>query len=169
MTPGEIETELEAHHRAGFAWSLACCGRDREEAEDVLQTSYLKILDGRAEFAGRSSFKTFLFGVIRKTASESRRRRRSAELFLGRPERIAPPPPEPVPEERLALLRALARLPRRQREVLDLVFYVGMTVEEAGRVLGVSAGSARAHYDRGKRRMARILAVRTAGVEESHG
>ncbi len=156
MTPGEIEAELEAHHRAGFAWSLACCGRNREEAEDVLQTSYLKILDGRAQFAGRSSFKTFLFGVIRRTASESRRRRRIAELFFGRPERT-PPAPEPVPEERLDLLGALARLPRRQREVLDLVFYVGMTVEEAGQVLGVSAGSARAHYDRGKRRMARIL------------
>jgi len=156
MTPGEIEAELEAHHRAGFAWSLACCGRDREEAEDVLQTSYLKILDGRAEFAGRSSFKTFLFGVIRRTASESRRRRRIAELFLGRPERAAPPP-EPVSEERLALLAALARLPRRQREMLDLVFYVGMTVDEAGQVLGVSAGTARTHYDRGKRRVARIL------------
>jgi RNA polymerase sigma-70 factor (ECF subfamily) len=156
MTPGEIEAELEAHHRAGFAWSLACCGRDREEAEDVLQSSYLKILDGRAEFAGRSSFKTFLFGVIRRTASESRRRRRIAELFLGRPARMAPPP-EPAHEERLALLAALERLPRRQREVLDLVFYVGMTVEEAGQVLGVSSGSARAHYDRGKRRMARIL------------
>jgi RNA polymerase sigma-70 factor (ECF subfamily) len=168
MTPGEIEAELEAHHRAGFAWSLACCGRDREDAEDVLQTSYLKILDGRAEFAGRSSFRTFLFGVIRRTASESRRRRRIPELFLGRPERIAPPP-EPVPEERLALLAALARLPRRQREVLDLVFYVGMTVEEAGQVLGVSAGTARAHYDRGKKRMVSILGGGTPVPKESHG
>ena len=158
MTRGEIEAELEAHHRAGFAWSLACCGRDREETEDVLQTSYLKILDGRAEFAGQSAFKTFLFGVIRRTAAEARRRRRIAEIFRARPER-RPPPAEDLPEDRLALLDALARLPRRQREVLELVFYVGLTVEEAGAALGVSAGSARAHYGRGKRRMARLLGM----------
>ena len=168
MTRGEIEAELEAHHRAGFAWSLGCCGRDREEAEDVLQASYLKILDGRADFAGRSSFKTFLFGVIRRTASESRRRRRVAELFFGR-SRPAGPPPDQVPEERLALLTALARLPRRQREVLELVFYAGMTLEEAARVMGVSAGSARAHYDRAKKRMAKLLEAPSATREESHG
>ncbi|HEY6051512.1 MAG TPA: sigma-70 family RNA polymerase sigma factor [Thermoanaerobaculia bacterium] len=167
MTPGEIEAELESHHRAGFAWSLACCGRNREEAEDVLQASYLKILDGRAEFAERSSFKTFLFGVIRRTASEARRRRRVAEIFLGRPRPSAPP--DPVPEDRLDLLAALAKLPRRQREVLDLVFYAAMTVEEAARVMGVSAGSARAHYDRAKKRMAKLLDAPSPSREESHG
>jgi RNA polymerase sigma-70 factor (ECF subfamily) len=169
MTRGEIEAELEAHHRAGFAWSLACCGRDREEAEDVLQTAYLKILDGRAEFAGRSAFKTFLFGVIRRTASEARRRRRFAGIFLSRPGRSRPEAVEDVPEERLALLDALARLPRRQREVLELVFYVGLTVEEAGETLGVSAGSARVHYGRGKRAMARLLGIAAPGTGASRG
>src|SRR6476620_2447951 len=114
MTPGEIEAELEAHHRAGFAWSLACCGRDREEAEDVLQASYLKILDGRAEFAGKSSFKTFLFGVIRKTASEARRRRTVREWFGAHPVRPPRTVTENASEDRLALLGALAKLPRRQ-------------------------------------------------------
>ena len=160
MTPGEIEAELEAHHRAGFAWSLACCGRDREEAEDVLQASYLKILDGRAEFAGRSSFKTFLFGVIRKTASEARRRRIVRDWFGAHPVRTPRTTTEnasDASDDRLALLGALAKLPRRQREVLELVFYVGLTVEEAGEALGVSPGTARVHYDRGKRRMASLL------------
>jgi RNA polymerase sigma-70 factor (ECF subfamily) len=159
MTPGEIEAELEAHHRAGFAWSLACCGRDREEAEDVLQASYLKILDGRAEFAGRSSFKTFLFGVIRKTASEARRRRIVRDWFGAHSLRTPPTVTENASEDRLALLAALVKLPRRQREVLDLVFYVGLTVEEAAQTLGVSPGTARVHYDRGKRRMASLLGI----------
>ena len=161
MTPGEIEAELEAHHRAGFAWSLACCGRDREEAEDVLQASYVKILDGRAEFAGRSSFKTFLFGVIRKTASEARRRRIVRDWFGAHPVRT-PRTTEnasDASDDRLALLGALAKLPRRQREVLELVFYVGLTVEEAAETLGVSPGTARVHYDRGKRRMASLLGI----------
>jgi len=36
--------------------------------------SYLKILEGRARHAGGSAFKTWLFGVIRMTAREQRRR-----------------------------------------------------------------------------------------------
>ena len=62
---------------------MACCGRNRERAEDVLQTSYLKILDGRARFRERSSFKTFLFGVIRRTAAEERRRTAINRLIFG--------------------------------------------------------------------------------------
>ena len=36
------------------------------EAEEVLQTVYLKIFEGNARFRGESSLKTWLFAVIRK-------------------------------------------------------------------------------------------------------
>jgi RNA polymerase sigma-70 factor (ECF subfamily) len=158
MTPSEIEGQLEHLHPAGFAWALACCGRNREEAADVLQTSYLKILDGRARFLGRSTFKTFLFGVIRRTASEERRRSALRALLLGEwgSDRRGVSPGE-APEERMTVLAALARLSRRQREVLELVFYMGMTVQETAEVLAISVGSARLHYDRGKKRLVRHL------------
>jgi RNA polymerase sigma factor (sigma-70 family) len=158
MTPAETEIELEGLHPAGFAWALACCGRRREEAEDVLQAAYLKILDGRAAFSGRSSVKTFFFGVIRRTAAEQRRKTAISRLFFGgRSEREQAAAGEPEPVERLALRAALGRLPRRQREVLDLVFSMGMTVQETAETLSISIGSARVHYDRGKRRLAILL------------
>ena len=116
MTPSEIEVELERLHPAGFAWALACCCWNREDALDVLQTSYLKLLDGRARFGGQSSFKTFLFGVIRHTASEERRRSILRRAWLTRSsDRATPPAPIAGPEDRLALLAALSRLSRRQR------------------------------------------------------
>lgn len=162
MTPAETRAEIERLHAAGFAWSMACCGRDRERAEDVLQTSYLKILDGRARFEGRSSFKTFLFGVIRRTAAEERRRAALAALFIGRdgarPER---PAGEAAAVDRLAFAAAVARLPRRQREVLELVFAQGMTLEESAETLSISTGSASRHYARGKERLAALLRRRT--------
>jgi RNA polymerase sigma factor (sigma-70 family) len=161
MTPNEIRAEIERLHAAGFAWAMACCGRKRERAEDVLQTSYLKILDGRARFEGRSTFRTFLFGVIRRTASEERRRSAVAELFRRRAETESEAAPRAADDaaavDRLALRRALAGLPRRQREVLELVFAFGMTVREAAETLAISVGSASVHYDRAKKRLAALL------------
>src|SRR2546425_4260061 len=75
MDIAEFKVELEKLHSASFGWALSCCGRDRAEAEEVLQMVYLKILEGKARFRGESSLKTWLFAVIRKTAATEYRRR----------------------------------------------------------------------------------------------
>ena len=167
MNAADLEGELERLHPASFSWALNCCGRNREDAEDVLQTSYVKILEGRARFDGRSSFKTFLFGVIRKTAAESRRRNilrvsKLSNLFLQH--RTVPTSADPEEtasrsEDVSRLRRALVRLARRQREVVELVFGQELTLEEAARVLGISVGSARSHYHRAKKRLAGAFEV----------
>ena len=155
-----LRRDIEQLHDASFAWALACCAWRREEAEDVLQTAYVKVLDGRARFDGRASVKTWLFAVIRNTAAD---RRRSSWLRMLGLERLRREPvvetTAPVGDDgRGARVRAaLAGLAARQREVLDLVFFHDLTIEEAARVMGVSLGSARVHYERGKKRLAERL------------
>ena len=168
-TRSELEEELSRNHQASFGWALNCCRGNDADAADVLQDAYLKVLEGRARFEGRSTFRTFLFGVIRRTAQERRRRRRvrrAVVWMLG-----GDPPPAEDPshvvqrsERTRRLAEALGRLSARQREVLQLVFYEGMTIAEAATAMGTSVGTARTHYERGKRRMRRLLASDSEGV-----
>jgi len=154
-----LQRELADLHPKSFGWAVACCLYDRVEAEEVLQTSYLKVLSGRARFDRRSSFKTWLFGVIRRTAGEARRRRFLGQLLLARMERFRPEPAAPVAETRddRAVLSLLRRLAPRQREVLELVFYQDLSLAEAAAVMRVSVGAARVHYHRGKEKLREAL------------
>lgn len=161
MERSEIDRLLEELHPSSWGWALACCDRNRDDAEEVLQMAYLKVMDGRARYDGRSAFKTWLFAVIRKTALEywrwGRVRRRLREVFIPR---VAEQDDETrvVHRERSRqLIAALGRLARRQREVLELVFYHDMTIEAAAATLGISAGAARVHYDRGKKKIREVL------------
>jgi RNA polymerase sigma factor (sigma-70 family) len=154
-----IEQELAALHGPSFGWALACCRRRRDDAEDVLQDVYTKVLSGRAVFRGQSTFKTWLFGVIRLTSLEHRRFRwlRRSESLREEPAEVPASAPHVDRETAEALARALAELSDRQREVLHLVFYEGLSIEEAARVMGVALGTARTHYERGKAGLLAIL------------
>jgi RNA polymerase sigma factor (sigma-70 family) len=162
MDTATLRRHLEDCHRECYAWTLSCCDRDSAEADDVLQTAYLKVLDGRARFDGHSSFRTWLFGVIRHTAADERRRRivrrlRHAVLGHDMAARDDSTLHAESAERQTALRDALAHLPRRQREVLLLVFYHSLTIHEAAQALGIGLGSARTHYERGKRRLRELL------------
>ena len=167
MSRARLEADLEELHPASFGWALGCCNGDRGEAEDVLQIAYVKVLEGRARFDGGSAFKTWLFAVIRRTAAERRRGRWLRSLALARwPTGRGAPQSATTPEalasgaEKARSLRdALLALPARQRELLHLVFYEDLSLEEAARVAGVSVGSARTHYHRGKARLRALLAA----------
>ena len=125
----------------------------------------MRILSGRARFAGRSSLKTWLFGVIRYAAMEEMRRRAlwsARSVDVARAIDVADPADGAQrmveqAEQRAALRLALESLSPRQRESLQLVFYHGMTIEEAAGVMQISTGAARTHYDRGKKTLAKRL------------
>jgi len=158
LDEADLRDALEALHVDSFGWALSCCRRRRDEAENVLQLVYVKVLSGKAVFDGKSSFKTWLFAVIRKTAAHEYRMELFRRLRLSRIPK--PLDGKPDAEQRgveMRLKEALGKLPARQREVLQLVFYHDLSIVEAAKVMGVGIGSARTHYERGKKQMRRRL------------
>lgn len=159
---------LREQHTRSFGWALACCSWRREQAEDVLQEAYLRVLDGRARFGGQSAPGTWFFSVIKRVAAESVRRQRRRDLLklqvlhgaapdAGEPARVEDEMQLEQAESAAALRVALLQLPQRQREVLHLVFYSELTLEQTALVLQISVGSVRTHYHRGKTALAQLL------------
>lgn len=162
-----LHLQLARLHEASFRWALSCCLGQHSEAEDVLQAAYLKVLEGKARFGGRSSLKTWFFSVIRYTAASRRRRRSLRSMLLRDPKRSEPAPEVLTPEQEAASLErrqklsaAIAALPTRQREVMELVFGHDLSLSEASEILDLSLGSVRTHYARGKAAMLRVLETR---------
>lgn len=154
--------ELEQLHDQCFSWALTCTRGHRTEAEDVLQMTYLAIVEGHARFDGGSSLKTWMFAVIRNQARSRWRRVRHALQSLTRLASYAAVEQgsdEPHAEDADRLMAAWNALPHRQREVLDLVFYRGLAIAEAAEVLGIGLGTARTHYERGKAALRSQLAA----------
>ncbi|MFD2034255.1 RNA polymerase sigma factor [Belliella marina] len=142
----------ELHHEA-YLWSRQCCGFDEELAKDVLQHVYLKIWEEKAKYRAESKVKTWLFSVIRFTALEWLKRDQktvslNADFDLAEPDKI----PEATSHEEL-----IQMLPERQKEILLLVFYHQMTLEKAAEVMEVTLGTARVHYDRGKKKLKELI------------
>ena len=162
----ETLSHLEALHHDAFGWAVSCCAGDWHRGEDVLQVAYTKVLRGAVRFEGRSTFKTWWFGVIRLTALEEARRARRWLAFLDRwraePEMQETTAPMTDDLELAILANALRELSERQREVLHLTFYQRLSLSEAAEVMQVSVGSVRQHYERGKKRLREMLQTQRA-------
>ncbi len=132
---------------------------------EIVQQTYLQVIEGRADLLGADDPVAFLFGVARRVAASRRRRRsiwgRILRLELGRSP-VAPAAVDPESEARKnetahKVREAMGRLQGRQLELVELVFLHDMTIEQAARLLDLSVGTARTHYHRAKQKLAKLL------------
>jgi RNA polymerase sigma-70 factor (ECF subfamily) len=125
---------------------VASLVRDRAAAEEVTATAFERAYRKRSRFdPGRGEPRAWLFGIARNAAlDELRRRGRQAEL-AAEPADLAEPRPHESAEEaerRLAVSAALATLEPRERELIALKFFAGLSNAEIGAVVGVSESNA---------------------------
>jgi RNA polymerase sigma-70 factor (ECF subfamily) len=138
-------------------------------AEDVAQEVCLAVLTALPRYRdmGRP-FASFVFGIASHKVADARRT--AARLAIPTDDLPDSPDDQPGPEEaavcRLEAQRAralLARLPGNQRELLVLRVLTGLSAEETGAALGMSAGAVRVAQHRA---LARLRAI---AVEEFYG
>jgi RNA polymerase sigma-70 factor (ECF subfamily) len=120
--------------------------RDRAAAEDVTATAFERAYRKRSRFnPKRGSRRAWLFGIARNAALDELRRRSRAARISAEPVDDTSPPPEDAADLglRLAVVRAaFERLGPRERELISLKFFAGLSNAEIAALLGVSESNA---------------------------
>ncbi len=131
---------------------------DRPSAEDVVQEAFCDLYRRWDRLAKADSALYYVrSSVLNGCRSVLRRRvvrRTSVEYELPA---ISPETAVLNGEERVELIRALGRLPDRQREALVLRFYLDLSDEEISRVMGIRQSTVRSNAHRGLAALARVL------------
>jgi RNA polymerase sigma factor (sigma-70 family) len=138
----ELYRESRDHVYAYVAGLL----RDRAAAEDVTATAFERAYRKRSRFdPKRGSPRAWLFGIARNAALDELRRRGRMARMDAEPVDDALPSPEDAAELglRIAVVRgAFERLAPRDRELLSLKFFAGLSNAEIAALLGVSESNA---------------------------
>ena len=153
-------TELYAGHWASLvrlAWLLV---RDQAVAEEVVQDAFIAVHARWAALRSTDRAEAYLRRAVVNGARSSLRHRGVEQRHLAREQgdsRRAYGATSQASAEQTAIdhettsgmVRALSALPRRQREVLTLRYYLDLSEAQIADALGISTGSVKAHAHRG--------------------
>jgi len=154
-----FEQVFDESFRAVYAHVLRRAGPS--EADDAVAEVFLVAWRRIDEVPADA--KPWLLGVARRVLANQRRAagRRASLLVRTRADtaREAVEPPDPP-----SVLRALDRVSARDREILLLIAWDGLSIEEAAQALGCSRGAAKVRFHRAKRRLRSALDALEPGV-----
>lgn len=133
--------------------------READHAADLLGETMLVAWRRRAGApADPRELRPWLFGIARMSlrghGRDKRRRLRLTEKVAAH----APIPPELDDALALDVRAAIAALPIKQRELVELVHWEGMTLADAATVVGINASTARGRYAKARQTLEATLA-----------
>jgi RNA polymerase sigma factor (sigma-70 family) len=156
----------DTHHLAilRYLWSLT---DDRGLAEEILQDTLVAVWKGAGTFEGRSTVLTWLIGIARRQAHNSRRRRSLPRVDLAELEALPDSGPDPedlvlAGAERDQLAEAIRGLAPVHREILNLTFTQELSYAEMATIAGVPEGTIKSRLSNAKR----ALRARLHAIEE---
>lgn len=134
-----------------YRWALSLAA-DPDDADDVVQETFVIAYRKLATYDGSGAFSSWLYTIARRAARQRRRstarRRALLERSAGWPDPVYLTDPGARVDRAAAmdLIRECFRgLPRKQREIFDLVDIQGLTPSEAAQLTKTKATTVRAH------------------------
>lgn len=149
-------------------YNLACwLTRDRTEAEDLVQETYMKALRGFSSFQQGTNFRAWIYRILRNSFLTSKTGLNNAASFDDVDESLPEPSTDETPEsvlvaryERESLERALEALPVNFREVILLCDLEEMSYQEIGEALAIPVGTVMSRLYRARKALRASLTAR---------
>ena len=168
---------LVTHHRqAAFrvAWLIV---RDPGEAEDAVQEAFVKAWRAMPRFRAEAPFRPWILRIVSNEARNRARSSRRRDALAVREAAADPGGSAPSPEavaltrdDAQTLLRALERLPERDRLVIAYRWLLDLGESETAEVLGVRPGTVKSRLSRALSRLrAELGGDDPTGSEEVDG
>lgn len=135
---------------------LALCLRylkDREQAEDVMIQSFMKIFEKLSQFQGKGSFEGWMKRIVVTQALMAIRSNRSLILAvsLEDAEKVQEPATEALNQLELAeLMELVQNLPLGYRTVFNLFAIEGYSHQEIGELLGITESTSKSQLNRAR-------------------
>ncbi|WP_432247219.1 sigma-70 family RNA polymerase sigma factor [Streptomyces sanyensis] len=155
-----VEGLVRALHRDIWRY-VAYLSADPQGADDLTQETFLRALGSLHRFEGRSSARTWLLSIARRTVVDSLRRAAARprlsdrEDWQGVAERRQPR--TPGFEDGVALAELLAAVPAERRAAFELTQVLGLPYAEAAEALGVPVGTVRSRVARARAALVALL------------
>jgi RNA polymerase sigma-70 factor (ECF subfamily) len=150
--------------------------QNREEAEDLVQETYVKALKGFSSFQLGTNFRAWMYRILRNTFLTSRTGLRVTMTVPLDPEQDGPElsvendTPETILMRRSdsqRVLRAIAELPLHHRETLLLCEVEEMSYQEIAETLSIPVGTVMSRLARARRALRDQLGRKLQGDEAS--
>ena len=156
----------EAHKAAVFNVCMRISG-SLEEAEDLMQETFLSAFRNIDRFQAQARISTWLYRIAVNKSLNHRRKRRilrwlSLDALSGEasaPDRDRPDVAAQMNEREQRLWQAIDALPERQRAAIVLNRFEGLSYEETAGVLGCSISSVESLLHRAKRQLQQVLSA----------
>ncbi len=159
----ELLAELLLRHRQALLTRCYLYLQNRQDAEDAVQETELRVFRAVHGFRQESSFRTWLCAIADRQCHDLARKRARHVLsdhvreLIEIHEESLRRRTEAV-EERDLVRRVMQRMPRRERDILMLRFYVDLPLQEMADSLGIGLSAA-------KMRLYRALDLFAAQIE----
>lgn len=144
-----------------FQFVLRLLGGMEQDAEDIVQETWVRAVERLDTFRWESSLTTWLRGIGLNLCRDLWRKRNGREVdwsaSLDSPVAAGPH------DERIDLERAMALLPVGYRTVLVLHDLEGCTHVEIGRRLGIAEGTSKSQLSNARRAVRALLSPETEG------
>jgi RNA polymerase sigma-70 factor (ECF subfamily) len=175
---GALDELFNRYLDKAYAIAFNMCSGDHEQAQDITQDAFLKVLKNINRFRGESEFSTWLYRIIFNTYLDNRKQRlkwghifslwwikkdkggSGKEVLEELPDKNENKNPLNVLQTKYfdqEIQKALHLLPEKQRIVFQLKVINEMSIKEIAKITGSAEGTVKSHLFRATRSLQKTL------------